>query len=102
METFQDQEGLLNQADTRHGHLCPFVSLGVKEGQYAMTAMNQRHTGIEMEVAIIECNNCFTAGILMVTGCTCGNNPLIFGDLGKIAVTVARREDGQGLGQNSG
>ena len=84
METFQDQEGLFNQADTRHGHLCPFVSLGVKEGQYAMTAMNQRHTGIEMEVAIIECNNCFTAGILMVTGCTLATTPLSLGFWGRL------------------
>ena len=96
MEAFQDQEGLLNQADTRHGHLCPFVSLGVKEGQYAMTTMNRRHTVMEVEVAIVECNHPHGARLHL------GNNALIFGVLGKIAVTVARREDGQGLGQNSG
>ena len=32
----QDLEGLLNQAETLHGHLCPFVGLGVKAGHYAM------------------------------------------------------------------
>ncbi|MCL4502615.1 MAG: FmdE family protein [Deltaproteobacteria bacterium] len=40
-------------------------------------------------VAIVECNNCFTDGIQAVTGCTFGNNALIFQDLGKTAVTVA-------------
>jgi formylmethanofuran dehydrogenase subunit E len=41
----------------------------------------------------VECNNCFTDGIQVVTGCTFGNNALIYKDLGKTAVTVARRTD---------
>jgi formylmethanofuran dehydrogenase subunit E len=45
-------------------------------------------------VALVECNNCFTDGIQVVTGCTFGNNALIYKDLGKTAVTVARRVDG--------
>lgn len=48
-------------------------------------------------MAIVELNNCFTDGIQAVTGCTFGNNALIFRDLGKTAVTVARREDGQAV-----
>ncbi|MBM4283953.1 MAG: formylmethanofuran dehydrogenase [Deltaproteobacteria bacterium] len=93
----RDLEGLLHQAHTLHGHLCPFVGLGVKAGQYAMAALNRRNTGMEEVVAIVECNNCFTDGIQMVTGCTFGNNALIFRDLGKTAVTVARREDGMAV-----
>jgi formylmethanofuran dehydrogenase subunit E len=93
----QDLEGLLNQAETLHGHLCPFVGLGVKAGQYAMAALNRQNTGMEEVVAIVECNNCFTDGIQMVTGCTFGNNALIFKDLGKTAVTVARRGDGRAV-----
>ena len=53
----QDLEGLLNQAETLHGHLCPFVSLGVKAGQYAMAALNRENTGMEEVVAIVECSN---------------------------------------------
>ena len=93
----QDLEGLLRQAEYLHGHLCPFVSLGVKAGQYAMLALNRENTGMEEIVAIVECNNCFTDGIQIVTGCTFGNNALIYQDLGKTAVTVARREDGQAV-----
>jgi len=93
----QDLEGLLDQAETLHGHLCPFVSLGVKAGQYAMEILNRANTGMEEVVAIVECNNCFTDGIQAVTGCTFGNNALIFKDLGKTAVTVARRGDGQAV-----
>jgi formylmethanofuran dehydrogenase subunit E len=92
-----DLAGLLRQTEHLHGHLCPFVSLGVKAGQHAMTALNRQNTGMEEIVAVVECNNCFTDGIQMVTGCTFGNNALIYKDLGKTAVTVARREDGQAV-----
>jgi formylmethanofuran dehydrogenase subunit E len=92
-----DLEGLLRQAELIHGHLCPFVSLGVKAAQFAMKRLDRPHTGMEEVVAIVECNNCFTDGIQVVTGCTFGNNALIYRDLGKTAVTVARREDGAAL-----
>lgn len=92
-----DLEGLLRLAETLHGHLCPFVSLGVKAGQYAMAQLQRHNTGMEEVVAIVECNNCFTDGVQMVTGCTFGNNALIFWDLGKTAVTVAVRETGEAV-----
>jgi len=62
-----------------------------------MAALDRPNTGMEEIVAIVECNNCFTDGIQLVTGCTFGNNALIFKDLGKTAVTVARRGDGQAV-----
>jgi formylmethanofuran dehydrogenase subunit E len=92
-----DLEGLLRQAEAIHGHLCPYVSLGVKAGQYAMKHLDTGSTGMEEVVAIVECNNCFTDGIQVVTGCTFGNNALIFRDLGKTAVTVALRGNGRGV-----
>jgi formylmethanofuran dehydrogenase subunit E len=90
----RDLEGLLRHAETMHGHRCPMLALGVKAGQYAMNYLDQENTGLEEVVAIVECNNCFTDGIQAVTGCTFGNNALIYKDLGKTAVTVARRQDG--------
>jgi formylmethanofuran dehydrogenase subunit E len=92
-----DLESLLRYAEILHGHLCPYVGLGVKAGQYAMAQLNRNNNGMEEIVAIVECNNCFTDGIQIVTGCTFGNNALIFKDWGKTAVTVARREDGAAL-----
>jgi len=89
-----DLEGLLRHAETIHGHVCPGVAWGIQAGHYAMTTLNRKNTGMEEVVAIVECNNCFTDGIQTVTGCTFGNNALIFKDLGKTAVTVARRDDG--------
>ena len=92
-----DLEGLLRQAEALHGHLCPMVAMGVKAGQYAMKFLDTGSTGMEEVVAVVECNNCFTDGIQVVTGCTFGNNALIFRDLGKTAVTVARRGSDQGV-----
>jgi formylmethanofuran dehydrogenase subunit E len=90
----KDLPGLLRHAETIHGHCCPFLALGVKAGQYAMDYLDQENTGMEEVVDLVECNNCFTDGIQVVTGCTFGNNALIYKDLGKTAVTVARRLDG--------
>jgi formylmethanofuran dehydrogenase subunit E len=89
-----DLEGLLRQAEIIHGHRCPMLAMGVKAGRYAMDYLGAENTGMEEVVAMVECNNCFTDGIQVVTGCTFGNNALIFKDLGKTAVTVARRRDG--------
>ena len=89
-----DLEGLLRHAETIHGHRCPFLALGVKAGRYAMDYLETESTGMEEVIAVVECNNCFADGIQVVTGCTFGNSALIFKDLGKTAVTVARRRDG--------
>lgn len=89
-----DLEGLLRHAESIHGHRCPYLALGVKAGRYAMDYLKEENCGMEEVVAIVECNNCFTDGIQVVTGCTFGNNALIYKDLGKTAVTVARRRDG--------
>lgn len=92
-----DLEGLLHRAEALHGHRCPFLALGVKAGQHAMAYLQQENTGHEEVVAVVECNNCFTDGIQVVTGCTFGNSALIFHDLGKTAATIARRRDGAAL-----
>jgi formylmethanofuran dehydrogenase subunit E len=102
-----DLEGLLRQAEGLHGHRCPFLALGVKAGQYAMMQL-QHHDhdhghghghshGFEEVVAVVEGCNCFIDGIQVVTGCTLGNNGLMVKDLGKAAVTVARRHDSRAV-----
>ena len=104
-----DLEGLLRQAEAFHGHRCPFLALGVKAGQYALNYLQDHHHEHEHGhshghghvpeevVAVVEGNNCFVDGIQVVTGCTLGNTGLIFKDLGKAAVTVARKHDGKGV-----
>jgi len=88
-----DLEGLLRKAGELHGHFCPYLALGVRAGCIALKALGvEGTTGMEEVVAIVETNNCFSDGVQMVTGCTFGNNALIYRDLGKTAVTVARRD----------
>jgi formylmethanofuran dehydrogenase subunit E len=82
---------LLNKAGMLHGHLCIYLAYGVMAGYLAMRELNIACTGMEEAVAIVETNNCFCDGIQMVTGCSFGNNSLIYRDIGKTAVTVAKR-----------
>lgn len=74
-----------------HGHFCPGSAMGVKAGARAVRDMEVTSTGMEEVVAIVETNSCFSDGIQMVTGCSFGNNALIYRDYGKTAVTLARR-----------
>lgn len=88
-----DLEALLRKAGELHGHFCPYVALGVRAGYLALTALGiNQNLGMEEVIAIVETNNCFSDGIQVVTGCTFANNALIYRDLGKTAVTVARRD----------
>jgi formylmethanofuran dehydrogenase subunit E len=88
-----DLEGLLCKAGELHGHFCPYVALGVRAGYLALTALGiEQNLGMEEVLAIVETNNCFSDGIQVVTGCTFANNALIYRDLGKTAVTVAKRD----------
>jgi len=87
-----DLEGLLKKAGELHGHFCPYVALGVRAGYTALRTLGiERNLGMEEVIAIVEANNCFSDGIQMTTGCSFANNALIYHDLGKTAVTVAKR-----------
>ena len=87
-----DLVGLLEKTGELHGHFCNHSAYGVKAGYIAMRELGITNTGMEEVVAIVETNNCFSDGIQMVTGCTFGNNSLIYRDYGKTAVTVAKRD----------
>jgi len=87
-----DLSGLLYKAGELHGHLCGHMAYGVKAGYIAMRELSLKSQGMEEVIAIIETNNCFSDGVQMVTGCSFGNNALIYRDFGKTAVTVAKRD----------
>jgi len=92
-----DLPKLLRISGMLHGHYCSFSALGVKAGVRAMKELGIRQsTGMEEVVAIVETNNCFSDGVQIVTGCSFGNNALIYRDYGKTAFTLARR-NGQGV-----
>ncbi|PKP34879.1 MAG: hypothetical protein CVU00_04840 [Bacteroidetes bacterium HGW-Bacteroidetes-17] len=91
-----DLETLMIKTAALHGHYCPGVALGVMAGTKAMRLMRETGDGMEDLLAITETNNCFSDGVQFVTGCSFGNNALIFKDLGKTAFTLTKR-DGKGI-----
>ncbi len=92
-----DLRWLLLKVGELHGHFCPFVALGVKASVIALKRLNAFTEGIDEDtLAIVETNNCFSDGVQMTTGCTFGNNALIFKDVGKTAMTLAFRS-GKGI-----
>jgi formylmethanofuran dehydrogenase subunit E len=86
-----DLSKLLRMNGMLHGHFCPFSAIGVKASVRAVRELGVRSTGMEEVVAIVETNNCFSDGVQFVTGCSFGNNALIYRDYGKTAFTLARR-----------
>ncbi|MFQ6118982.1 MAG: FmdE family protein [Methanosarcinales archaeon] len=88
-----DLEGLLKKTGELHGHYCPYLGYGVKAGYIAMQELGIKSKGMKEVIAIVETNNCFSDGIQMITGCTFGNNALIYKDYGKNAVTGLNREE---------
>ena len=89
-------EELLILSGTLHGHYCPGLSMGIICSVYAVNQINQFSDGMEDIIAIIEINSCFADSIQYITGCTIGNNSLIFKDYGKTAFSLVKR-DGTGL-----
>ena len=87
-----DLEALLRKAAELHGHFCSYLTYGVKAGYIAIKELGIKNSGMEEAIAIVETNNCFSDGIQIITGCTFGNNALIYKDVGKTAVTVAKRD----------
>lgn len=87
-----DKTKLFQAAGQLHGHYCPGLAIGVLMGIHATLKLRDFTDGImENLVAIVEMNNCTADGIQYITGCTFGNNALIFEDVGKIAFTLVKR-----------
>ena len=81
-------KALLNKAAEIHGHYCTFLALGVKATYLAFRKLDIiDNPGMEEMMVIAECNNCFIDGIQGISGCTFGNNAVIYKDYGKTAAT---------------
>ena len=84
-----------------HGHFCPGSALGVMASLYGLGLLREDaiHSDGIMEnlLAIVEVNASFADGVQAVSGCTLGNNSLIYRDLGKHAVTFAVRGKEHGI-----
>jgi formylmethanofuran dehydrogenase subunit E len=92
-----DLAGLLHKTALIHGHHCVGSAMGVIAAHYAMKAMRVvRNTGMEHLIAVVETNSCFSDGVQMVTGCSFGNNSLVYKDYGKTAFSLIKRS-GEGV-----
>ena len=89
--TSGDLPKLLKMAGLLHGHYCPFLAIGVRAAVRAVKELRASSTGMEEVVAIVEVNSCFSDGIQFITGCSFGNNALIYRDYGKTVFILARR-----------
>jgi formylmethanofuran dehydrogenase subunit E len=103
IEAIRNNDGaacLLKTAEI-HGHFCPGSALGVMASLYGFSLLGDEILGsdgiMEDLLAIVEVNACFADGIQAVSGCTLGNNSLIYRDFGKHAVTFAVRGREEGI-----
>jgi len=95
-------EEFIRRVKEFHGHICPFVVLGLRAAEIALSRLGVKDVGVvetvrEDVVAVVEVNNCFADGVQVFTHCTFGNNSLIYMDTGKNAVTVFRRGSRRGV-----
>lgn len=82
-----------------HGHFCPGSAFGVMASLWGLENLGLKDIsfdGMEDLMAVVEINACFADGVQAVSGCTLGNNALVYRDLGRFAVTFALR--GRGIG----
>lgn len=83
-----------------HGHFCPGSALGVMASVYGLNMLGLESIssdGLEDLMAVVEINACFADGVQAVSGCTLGNNALVYRDLGRLAVTFAMRGKETGI-----
>lgn len=93
---------MIERARELHGHICPFLILGLRMSEIAMNRLGVGRAGLietieEKLIAVVEVNNCLADGVQIATGCTLGNNSLIYLDLGKNALTLVRRGEKRGV-----
>jgi formylmethanofuran dehydrogenase subunit E len=92
-----DLAGLLRQTAKIHGHHCVGSAMGVIAAHHAMKSLGvTRNTGMEHLLAVVETNSCFSDGVQVVTGCSFGNNSLVYRDYGKTAFSLVKRS-GEGV-----
>jgi len=96
----QDLVWCLNKTAEIHGHFCPGSAMGVMAAVYGLGQLENgilHSDGMENLMAVVEINACFADGVQVVSGCTLGNNALVYRDLGRHAVTFAIRGKESGV-----
>lgn len=111
MDYLADLDGLLQECENLHGHICPGQLLGVR-----MSMLGCRLTGIsdprgadrKKLIVWVEIDRCVTDAISAVTGVRLGKRSLKYLDYGKVAATflnvperlsfrIAAKDESRGL-----
>jgi len=70
----------LKRAENAHGHLCPFLALGVRTSLVGLRELETNGNNEDLRVALMLQNPasypCLLDGIQLTTGCTIGNKKL--------------------------
>ena len=89
---------LLGKAAEFHGHLGPFLVIGVRIGLIGLKKIGKHDAGqlgIEVSLPLHVPFSCIIDGLQVSTNCTVGNQKLSFEDCPSIQVTFERKDNGQ-------
>ncbi len=87
-----DKDDLLKEAIYFHGHLGPYLVLGLIAGKYANEVLGREPMKTHAIIESHTCppQSCFADGIQLVTGCTLGKNNICIVEAEGLKVTFER------------
>lgn len=80
-----------------HGHTCMGLTIGYLAAKCGLEELQASRAGDEELVVIVENDACCCDAIQVLTGCTFGKGNFFFRDLGKMAFTFGRRDNGTSI-----
>ena len=96
MEDQKDQKVVPDWLVEFHGHLCPFLVVGWRMGQEALSRLGverERDQGLFLFTELggdkLRAQSCFEDGLQAATGCTAGKGTLRRFNFGKVATVLA-------------
>jgi formylmethanofuran dehydrogenase subunit E len=92
-----DFASLLEKAKDFHGHLGPFLVLGVRAGLRGLKELGTRKENLYISASVLlrysVPYSCVLDGIQMTTGCTIGNKRLRFEDSSNLVIKLRNKSE---------
>lgn len=85
----------IDKAVAFHGHECPGLWIGLRAAELCLRELG--HNNENPITAVVETDMCGVDAVQVLTGCTFGKGNLIHKDLGKMAFSFYRKNDGKAL-----
>jgi formylmethanofuran dehydrogenase subunit E len=89
---------ILKKAESFHGHLGPFLAIGVRAGLFGLDRLGiSKRNQLAIEVSLPLCTpfSCILDGLQITTECTVGNQKLSVVDSPTIQARFRRRDNGR-------